>query len=62
MKMPSSPSLLDAAWIGKTSLVLKAYEDIPILYFFVSRKSENLLCEEFRQEVETKLSIKTGGS
>ena len=48
--------------IGKTSLVLKAYEDIPILYFFVSRKSENLLCEEFRQEVETKLSIKTGGS
>lgn len=47
--------------IGKTSLVLKAYEDAPVLYFFVSRKAENLLCEEFRHEVETKLSIKTGG-
>lgn len=47
--------------IGKTSLVLKAYEDIPILYFFVGRKAENLLCEEFRQEVETKLSLKMGG-
>ncbi len=48
--------------IGKTSLVLKAYEDIPVLYFFVGRKSENLLCEEFRQEVETKLGIKMGGT
>lgn len=48
--------------IGKTSLVLKAYEDTPILYFFVGRKAENLLCEEFRQEVETKLDIKLGGT
>lgn len=48
--------------IGKTSLVLKAYEDIPILYFFVGRKAENLLCEEFRQEVETKFEIKMGGT
>ncbi len=48
--------------IGKTSLVLKAYEDIPVLYFFVGRKAENLLCEEFRQEVETKLGIKLGGT
>lgn len=47
--------------IGKTSLVLKAYEDAPILYFFVGRKAENLLCEEFRQEVETKLDLKMGG-
>lgn len=47
--------------IGKTSLVLKAYEDIPVLYFFVGRKAENLLCEEYRQEVETKLGIKMGG-
>ncbi len=48
--------------IGKTSLVLKAYEDIPVVYFFVGRKAENLLCEEFRQEVETKLGIKLGGT
>jgi len=48
--------------IGKTSLVLKAYEDTPILYFFVGRKSESLLCEEFRHEVETKFAIKMGGT
>jgi hypothetical protein len=48
--------------IGKTSLVLEAYKDIPILYFFVGRKAENLLCEEFRNEVESKLDIKMGGT
>lgn len=35
---------------------------MPILYFFVGRKAENLLCEEFRQEVETKLAVKMGGT
>jgi hypothetical protein len=48
--------------IGKTSLVLTAYNDIPLLYFFVGRKSESLLCAEFRQEVESKLNIKMGGT
>ena len=35
---------------------------MPLLYFFVGRKAENLLCEEFRQEVERKLKIKMGGT
>lgn len=48
--------------IGKTSLVLKAYEDKPFLYFFVGRKAESLLCEEFRNEVEDKLGVKLGGT
>lgn len=48
--------------IGKTSLVLKAYKDKPVLYFFVGRKAESLLCEEFRHEVEDKLGIKLGGT
>lgn len=48
--------------IGKTSLVLKAYEDKPFLYFFVGRKAENILCEEFRDEVEKKLGVKLGGT
>lgn len=48
--------------IGKTSLVLKAYEDSPMLYFFVGRKAESLLCEEFRREVEAKLDVKLGGT
>lgn len=32
--------------IGKTSLVWKAYESEPILYFFVARKAESDLCED----------------
>lgn len=47
--------------IGKTSLVLKAYEDAPMLYFFVGRKAEALLCQEFKDEVETKLGVRLGG-
>lgn len=43
--------------IGKTSLVLKAYEDMRILYFFVSRKAEKDLCQGFISELESKLGI-----
>jgi hypothetical protein len=38
--------------IGKTSLVLKV-SDNPI-YFFISRKNESLLCEEFCEELKEK--------
>lgn len=48
--------------IGKTSLVLKAYEDSPMLYFFVGRKAESLLCDEFRKEVEDKMNVRLGGT
>ena len=47
--------------IGKTSLVWKAYEDKPILYFFVARKAERDLCEDYRLEIENKLGIPTMG-
>lgn len=47
--------------IGKTSLVWKAYEDEPILYFFVARKAEGDLCEDFRLEIENKLGVPTMG-
>lgn len=43
--------------IGKTSLVWKAYEDEPILYFFVARKAEGELCEDYQLEIEHKLGI-----
>ena len=43
--------------IGKTSLIWKAYEDTPILYFFVARKAEGELCEDYRFEIEHKLGI-----
>lgn len=47
--------------IGKTSLVWKAYEDEPILYFFVARKAESDLCEDYRLEIESKLGVPTMG-
>ena len=43
--------------IGKTSLVLKAYEGETLLYFFVSRKAERELCNSFVAEIEEKLGI-----
>lgn len=43
--------------IGKTSLVLKAYEGTPILYFFVARKSESELCEAYLEEIERVLGV-----
>ena len=43
--------------IGKTSLVLHAYQDIPFLYFFVAKKTETNLCSDFAQEISTKLQI-----
>lgn len=43
--------------IGKTSLVMKAYEDEPMLYFFVTRSTESVLCGEFVEELTEKLQI-----
>ncbi len=43
--------------IGKTSLILKAFEDEKILYFFVSRKSEAELCEDFQNEIQRQLGV-----
>ncbi|NDV59463.1 ATP-binding protein [Bacteroides sp. 519] len=43
--------------IGKTQLLLKATENQPTLYFFVARKAENFLCQDFVQEVKDKLGI-----
>ena len=33
--------------IGKTELTLKSGERLTLLYFFVARKSEALLCDDF---------------
>lgn len=47
--------------IGKTSLVLKAYEDEPMLYFFVARKAEADLCESYVEEIARVLGIPVMG-
>lgn len=48
--------------IGKTRLLINAYKDSICLYFFVAKKSESLLCEEFLEEVKNKLNIPIFGS
>lgn len=43
--------------IGKTTLTIKAFEDRPLLYLFVVRKSEILLCRDFIEEINRSLRI-----
>jgi AAA+ ATPase superfamily predicted ATPase len=43
--------------IGKTTLALQPFTKEPKLYFFVSKKEESLLCEEFLDEVKDKLAL-----
>lgn len=47
--------------IGKTSLLTKAYAQSKTLYFFVSKKSEALLCAEFVEEIKSKLDVPVYG-
>ena len=42
--------------IGKTQLMLKAFEEKCYLYFFVARKSETLLCQDFQEEIKRKMN------
>ena len=46
--------------IGKTQLLLKSTEQQPTLYFFVTRKAENMLCRDFIEEIQAKLTIPIG--
>ncbi|MEZ5073117.1 MAG: ATP-binding protein [Bacteroidales bacterium] len=48
--------------IGKTHLLLHATEEQPTLYFFVARKAESDLCQDFQLEVQQKLGIPILGS
>ena len=38
--------------VGKTTLALQDFSSSKTLYFFVSKKNEALLCEEFSEEIE----------
>lgn len=46
--------------VGKTTLLRNAFTVTPILYFFIGRKNEILLCEEFVEEIENKLGESFG--
>ena len=46
--------------IGKTKLLLRATENMPCVYLFVSRKSENILCNQFASEASQALNVPIG--
>jgi len=48
--------------IGKTQLLLQSAEGQPTLYFFVSRKAEPFLCQDFQQEIADKLGMPVLGT
>ncbi|MDR0799687.1 MAG: ATP-binding protein [Dysgonamonadaceae bacterium] len=43
--------------IGKTSLLTSVFAEKQALYFFVEKKNETLLCEEFTEEIQSKLGV-----
>jgi len=43
--------------VGKTSLALQDFSSDTTLYLFVSKKNEALLCEEFSEEISSKLDV-----
>ncbi len=46
--------------IGKTKLLIRASEGKPAVYYFVSRKSESILCSQFVEEAERELGMPIG--
>ena len=46
--------------VGKTTLLKIAFSQTPMLYFFVARKNEALLCTEFTREIQEKLGFSLG--
>jgi AAA+ ATPase superfamily predicted ATPase len=47
--------------IGKTTLVKQAFGN-ELLYLFVSKKSEPLLCQEFVEQIQSRLNVSMPGS
>ena len=48
--------------VGKTTLALQNYSKDTVLYFFISKKDEHLLCLEFLEEIALKLEVKPYGT
>ena len=47
--------------VGKTSLIMHAFEGRLWAYVFVSKDSEAVLCQEFRRELEEQVGINVYG-
>ena len=50
-------SMMGRRRVGKTSLLLKSVEGRPMLYLYVPRESELLVCRKFQQQAESALGI-----
>jgi AAA+ ATPase superfamily predicted ATPase len=48
--------------IGKTSLIVSSFAGKRAVYFFVEKKNEALLCEEFIEEIQSKLGVTVYGT
>ena len=48
--------------IGKTRLLIKAAESSTYIYFFIAKKNESLLCNEFIEEIKQKLRVEIFGT
>ncbi len=47
--------------IGKTALLTQTFQEKSAMYFFVEKKNEALLCEEFTNEIRNKLAVNIFG-
>lgn len=48
--------------VGKTTMVIKAYDDEPFIYLFVSRKAESELCSDFMDIISNTLKLPLVGT
>jgi len=48
--------------VGKTSLIMRAMQDVESAYLFVSKDSEALLCQKFQRAIEEQLNIHVYGT
>jgi AAA+ ATPase superfamily predicted ATPase len=54
--------LLGRRRVGKTTLALQKYSDDAVVYLFVSKKDEHLLCDEFVDIIASRLDVKIFGT
>ena len=48
--------------VGKTSLIMRAMQDVESAYLFVSKDSEAFLCQKFQRAIEEQLHIQVYGT
>lgn len=54
-------ALIGRRRVGKTALLMKAFQTSKYLYLFVSRKNEQLLCSQFQKEAQEVLGLQIFG-